>query len=148
MNKGGTIDALKRTIDLILENAGGEIASELYDLKNENFEPWKLSLRLERLNKLLGIEIPQKQVVEMLESLNLSPRSAGGKVECTIPTYRNDLKIEEDLIEEVARMYGYSKFPQTLPGGEIPIQKIPYFKDYKIDEKAKTLLAATGFSEI
>ncbi len=148
VNKGGTIDALKRTVDLILETAGGEIASELYDLKKDDFEPWKLSLRLERLNKLLGIEIPQKKAIEVLELLNLSPKSSGKKVECIIPTYRNDLKIEEDLIEEVARMYGYSNFPQTLPSGEIPIKTIPYFKNYKLDEKVKNLLTAAGFSEI
>ncbi len=148
VNRGGTIDALKRTVDLILENAGGEIASELYDLKKENFEPWKLSLRLDRLNKLLGIEILEKKVLEILTSLNLSPKLQNGKVECTIPTYRNDLKLEEDLIEEVARIYGYSNFPQNLPEGEIPINTIPYFKNYKIDEKVKNLLISSGFSEI
>ncbi|HUQ85398.1 MAG TPA: phenylalanine--tRNA ligase subunit beta [Candidatus Limnocylindrales bacterium] len=148
VNRGGTIDALKRTVDLILECAGGEIASELYDLKKDNFEPWKLSLRIERLNKLLGIEISEKNVLEILESLNLSPKLSSEKVECIIPTYRNDLQIEEDLIEEVARIYGYSKFPQILPSGEIPIDEVPYFKDYKIDEKVKGLLAAAGFSEI
>lgn len=148
VNKDGTIDALKRTVDLILELAGGEIASELIDLKKEDFKPWKLSVRIERLNKLLGIEIPEKKVLEILNLLNLSPKMTSGKIECTIPTYRNDLKIEEDLIEEVARIYGYSKFPQTLPKGEIRIEEIPYFKNYKIDEKIKNLLAAAGFSEI
>ncbi len=148
VNRGGTIDALKRTVDLILDCAGGEIASELYDLKEKEFEPWKLSVRLNRINKLLGLEIPKKKVLEILESLNLSPKLPGDTIECAIPTYRNDLKIEEDLIEEVARVYGYSNFPHTLTSGELPIKEIPYFKDYKIDEKVKKLLTATGFSEI
>lgn len=148
VNAGGTIDTLKRCVDLILDLAGGEIASELYDLKSEKFEPWKLKLRLEKLNKILGIEIPVNEVLSILQNLNLSPKLLKNGVECEIPTYRNDLKIEEDLIEEVARLYGYNKFPKTLPTGEIPSDTIPYFKNYKIDEIAKQILTAGGFSEI
>jgi phenylalanyl-tRNA synthetase beta chain len=150
VNTGGTIDALKRTVDLILEIAGGEIASDLYDTKTANFKPWKLKLRKEKLDKILGIEIPIKRTLEILESLNLSPRHLPGvaSIECTIPTYRNDLKIEEDLIEEVARIHGYNNFPKTMPEGSIPTAQIPYFKDYRLDEKVKNILISAGFSEI
>jgi phenylalanyl-tRNA synthetase beta chain len=173
VNAGGTVDALKRCVDLILQLAGGEIASSLYDLKRSDFLPWKVKLRIERLNKILGIDIPEKKVLSILESLNLKPfpqqhlrgvasqHLGGGRlkamtpprwtskqIECTIPTYRNDLKIEEDLIEEVARLYGYNNFPKTIPTGQIPIKQIPCFKDYKIEEKAKNILKASGFSEI
>ncbi|HSX40063.1 MAG TPA: phenylalanine--tRNA ligase subunit beta [Candidatus Saccharimonadales bacterium] len=148
VNRGGTIDALKRVVDLILETAGGEVASDLYDLKNQDFKPWKLTLRLERLNKILGIEIPKAKVITILESLNLSPKLQTDTVVCTIPTYRNDLQIEEDLIEEVARLYGYNNFPKTLPTGQIPTEQIPYFKDYRVDERVKHILTASGFSEV
>lgn len=160
VNAGGTIDAVRRAADLILEHAGGSIASGLYDLKKEEYKPWKLSLRLERLEFILGIKIPDKQVLELLERLHLNPtivpnvdsgqaRMTERKiVECTIPTYRNDLQIEEDVIEEVARLYGYNNFPKTLPVGEIPTQMIPYFKNYRLDEKVKNILIASGFSEI
>ena len=157
VNGGGTIDALKRCVDLVLEIAGGEVASNLYDIKTQDFKPWKLKLRTERLSKILGIEIPIKKVTDILESLNLSPTHLpgeqrrhleGARIECTIPTYRNDLKIEEDLIEEVARIYGYNNFPKTMPIGEIPTKPIPYFKDYKLDEKVKNILKASGFSEV
>ncbi|OGH24968.1 MAG: hypothetical protein A3B47_02645 [Candidatus Levybacteria bacterium RIFCSPLOWO2_01_FULL_39_24] len=148
VNTGGTIDTLKRAVDLVLEIAGGEIASELYDIKSEDFKPWKLKLRIERLNEILGIEIADKKVLGILETLNLSPVLKNNIIETTIPTYRNDLKIEEDLIEEVARIYGYNNFPKTMPIGEIPTKQIPYFKDYKLDEKVKNILTASGFSEI
>lgn len=166
VNAGGTVDALKRCVDLILEIAGGEISSNLYDIKAEEFKPWKLKLRIERLNKILGIDIPEKRVLSILESLNLNPilkqHLGGGRlkamtpsrwtlgktIECTIPTYRNDLRIEEDLIEEVARLYGYNNFSKTIPQGQIPTKQVPYFKDYKSDEKAKNILKSSGFSEI
>jgi phenylalanyl-tRNA synthetase beta chain len=148
VNAGGTIDTLKRTVDLILELAGGEIASDLYDIKTENFKSWKLKLRKERLDKILGIEIPIKKISAILESLNLQPTFTKNIIEATIPTYRNDLKIEEDLVEEIARIYGYNNFPKTMPEGIVPTLQIPYFKDYRLDEKVKNILTTSGFSEI
>lgn len=167
IDKNGLLPALSKAANLILELAHGEIASQVFDLKKKDFAPWKLNLHLERLNKILGIEIAENKILGILELLNLKPRVILGKsktttpesdsgqarmanriIECTIPTYRNDLQIEEDLIEEVARLYGYNNFPKTMPIGEIPTRQIPYFKDYRIDEKAKQVLRASGFSEI
>ncbi len=162
VNTGGTIRSLERAVDLILDIAGGEIAGEFIDLKKEKFEPWKLSIRIERLNKILGIEIPQEKVLSILGSLNLNPhvkhhleggrrtpsRWTQGVIECTIPTYRNDLRIEEDLIEEVARLYGYNNFPKTVPAGSIPTKTIPFFKDFRLEERIKSILTAADFSEI
>lgn len=153
VNTGGTVDALKRTTDLILEIAGGNIASALIDIKKDLFKPWKLNLRLDRLMFVLGIQIPGKTVVEYLERLNLSPVILNEKknppiIQCTIPTYRNDLKIEEDLIEEVARMHGYNNFPKTMITGETPSKKVPYFRDYRLFESVKRYFAGCGFSEI
>lgn len=149
VNAGGTVEALKRCVDLILELAGGEIASPLYDIKASSFSPWKLKLSKERLDKILGISIEEKKVLKILGDLNLSPKKISKDIiETTIPTHRNDLKIEEDLIEEVARLYGYNNFPKTQPAGQIPITKAPYFKDYLIDERVKNFLISAGFTEI
>jgi len=150
VDKNGTINALKRTVDLILETAGGEIASKLIDIKEKEFNPWKLQMRLDRLEFILGIKIPEERVVNILSRLNLSPaiKERPHVVECTIPSYRNDLKIEEDLIEEVARLYGYNNFPKTMLVGETPKKTIPYFKDYRLFDKAKFIMAASGFSEV
>jgi phenylalanyl-tRNA synthetase beta chain len=147
-NNGGTLDTLKRTVDLVLEFAGGTVASKIVDIKKEDFNPWKLTLRLSRLEYVLGIKIPDREVLNILDRLNLSPVLENTAIECTIPTYRGDLKIEEDLIEEVARLYGYNNFPKTLPIGEVPVQIIPYYKDYAADLKLKNLLTGGGFSEV
>ncbi|MBI4091808.1 MAG: phenylalanine--tRNA ligase subunit beta [Candidatus Levybacteria bacterium] len=148
VNSGGTIDALQRAVDLVLELAGGEIASSLIDIKKEDFIPWRLELNNERLNKILGIEIKETEVISLLERVSLSPKASRGIIQTTIPTYRNDLKIEEDLIEEVARFYGYNNFPKTMPAGAIPTGAIPYFKDFRLEEKIKSVLTGAGFSEV
>src|SRR3989344_4355808 len=155
VDKGGTLKTLARAAQLVIELAGGNIASKVYDLKKpaslqgeQEFEPWKLNLRIDRLNKILGIEIPQKKIVSILESLNLNPTIKSNVITCLIPTYRNDLTIEEDLIEEVARIYNYNNFPKTIPFGQIPTLKVPYFKDYKVEKKAKNILKSSRFSEI
>lgn len=149
VNKGGTVNALARVVELILDISGGEISSPLYDIKKGDFLPWKVNLNLHILNKILGIDIPKTKVIEILERLNLTTKKiSDDKISVTIPTYRNDLQIEEDIIEEVARLYGYNNFPKTLPSGQIPTSTIPYFRDYKLEEKVKKTLQANGFSEV
>lgn len=148
IDKNGMLPALYRACNLILSLSEGKIASDIFDLKEKNFGPSKLNLSLERLNKILGFELPKEKVMNVLNSLNLSPVIKKNAITCTIPTYRNDLKIEEDLIEEVARLYGYNNFPKTIPSGEIPTKKIPYSKDYRLDEKVKNIFKSAGFSEI
>ncbi len=149
VNSGGTIEALQRCVDLILEIAGGEIASEIYDLKKGDFSPWNVNLNLQRLNKLLGISIEERTVLNILKRLNLNPKKISKDIiKVTVPTYRNDLKIEEDIVEEVSRLYGYNNFPKTLPEGKIPTKTAPYFKDYRLEERIKGTLKSCGFSEI
>lgn len=147
-NIGGTIDTLKRTVNLILKTTRGQIASDISDVKKDGFTPWKVNLSIQRLERILGIKIDDNKTLNLLKRLNLSPLLKNAFIECTIPTYRADIQIEEDLIEEVARLYGYNNFPKTLPIGEIPVKKIPYFKDYNLDHKIKNLLTSAGYSEI
>lgn len=147
-DKGGVINSLTRAVNLILENAGGEIASEIIDLKKQEFKPWRLELGLEKPEKVLGIKIPTREVGEILDKLNLNPKINGDKITCTIPTYRGDLKIEEDLIEEVARIYGYNRFPKTLPAAIQTNQKVPYYFDNSINQSLREMLIASGYSEL
>jgi len=155
VDAGGTVFALKRCVELILQIAGGVVASDIYDLKEKDlpagkagFLPWKVKVKLDKLERHLGFKISNKEVLNILERLNLSPVIKNDLLEIEVPTYRNDLKIDEDIIEEVARLYGYNRIEKKMPTGQIPIQKIEYFKDYSNEQKAKEILVAAGFSEI
>ncbi|MCJ7740357.1 phenylalanine--tRNA ligase subunit beta [Candidatus Microgenomates bacterium] len=148
VDKGGLLNTLITAANLIMDLGGGEIASEVIDLKQQEFNPWQLDLSLSRLAKILGIKIPGSTVVTILKNLSLNPQIKGGIISVTVPTYRSDLKIEEDLIEEVARVYGYNNFPKTLPSGSTPVDKIAYYKDYSLEEKVNQFLTACGFTEV
>ena len=147
-DKGGTTRSIMRAAGLILRLAGGQVASDLIDLKKEKFEPWKITLTEEKLEKVLGIKIDTKSIIDILSRLNLAPRKTIKGIECTVPTYRADLKIEEDVAEEVARIYGYNKFPLTLPSGQIVKDKIPYYFDDSMHLKLKEILIGSGYTEV
>ena len=146
-DKGGTVRSLTRAANLILDLAGGEIASKVIDLKEKKYEPKNLTLSFSKLEKVLGITIPSADVVQILAKLNLAPKAGKLGVTCNVPTYRGDIQIEEDLIEEVARSYGYNRFPTTIPEGRVRGQKNPYYFDDSLILKVKSILASCGYSE-
>jgi phenylalanyl-tRNA synthetase beta chain len=100
-----------RAAQLILETAGGELLSGFVEAGATGHRPKVLALRLARLKQILGVEFPPDVVVDALNRLRLQPVLRNDHVECTIPSYRLDLNIEVDLVEEVARVVGYDKVP-------------------------------------
>jgi phenylalanyl-tRNA synthetase beta chain len=146
-DKGGTVSSLTRAVNLILDLAGGEVASKIMDLKKEKYEPENLFLSFDKLEKILGIKIPENETVQILSKLNLSPKKSKLGINCKVPSYRGDIKIEEDLIEEVARLYGYNKFPMTMPTGKVNNRQIPYYFDDNQMLYIKNLLVSCGYSE-
>ncbi|MED7818484.1 MULTISPECIES: phenylalanine--tRNA ligase subunit beta [unclassified Francisella] len=110
--------AMKLAIKLITEFAGGDVApihgSE--DLESLN-KQIKINLSIDKLNRVLGTEFNLDYVTKVLEALHMSVDTTfdSNFIEVTPPSYRFDMEIPEDLIEEVARIYGYSKLPETMP---------------------------------
>lgn len=147
LDPNGTIIALNHALSLILELAGGRTASDIIDNKEKEFIPSNVSLNPERLKKVLGISITKNEVFNILDKLNLSPKLIKNEIICIIPTYRLDLKIEEDIIEEVARIYGYNLFPKSLPKNPPSVKTIAYQFSDEIEKKVKNILVGTGFSE-
>lgn len=103
---------------LIAEWAGGQVSSGVVDVYPAPAEPQVVNLRPERARALLGASFTDEQMIDALGRLGLSPTTEGGKLRTVIPPYRVDLRLEEDLIEEVARVIGYDQIPSKLPSGE------------------------------
>ncbi|MCP3890976.1 MAG: phenylalanine--tRNA ligase subunit beta [Desulfobulbaceae bacterium] len=142
----GTINALNRATQLICELSGGQAADEGIDRFPGNKELTILPLSVSRTNTLLGIDINADQLSGMLESIDLScTQQDSDNLSVTVPSFRVDLEREADLVEEVARLYGYNNIPTTLPSVNLsyPEQDSNRLKRLAISKKLTTV----GYTE-
>jgi len=136
--------ASKRTAQLITQVAGGKVAKGVVDIYPKKPEQKEVTLRLGRLSKLLGVELPSGEVVKILSSLSFQPQQKNDAIICAVPSWRSDVYREADLIEEVARFYGYSKIPTEH---KISIEVVPVDSRQKLAESIGTYLNGCGFYE-
>jgi phenylalanyl-tRNA synthetase beta chain len=136
--------ASQRTAQLIVEFAGGRVAKGMVDAYPRRPQPRQVSMRLYRLNKLLGIDVPQDAVMKILSALQFEPRLQDDSVVCIAPTWRSDIQREADLIEEVARVYGYDKVPTRK---RIQIEAMPADARQKLAEAVGGFLNGCGYYE-
>jgi len=144
----GLIVALNRATQLMAELSGGKVARGIKDEYPQVYEPKKICLSFSALNSTLGCKISSQNVKEILSLLGFKIRKESeGSVEIGVPSFRaHDVKDEVDLIEEIARIYGYEKIPSTMPAGPIPRERIE--NERKITAKAQEILAALGLQEV
>ncbi len=138
--------ALKRAANLILEVAGGKVSSEIVDLYPNKIEDFQVFLSYEKMDRLIGAEIPRETVKNILASLDIKLNSVTeGGLGLTIPSYRVDVTREADVIEEILRVYGYNNvaFSHKL-NTSISFSE---FDDIKIENVIANQLTALGFSE-
>ena len=105
------VDASARAAQLISELAGGAIARGMVDVYPRRRKPVRVRLRLSRVKRVLGVTPPAAHVRRILGGLGLPLRARGGVLDVEIPSFRRDLSIEVDLVEEIIRVWGYDKLP-------------------------------------
>lgn len=138
----GVIPAINRAAQLITEIAGGEICSGIVDVYPGKRDAINIKLRPERVNFVLGTEITPDGMRDILTRLGFV---VSDTFEVTVPTFRPDVNQEIDLVEEIARVYGFDNIPTTLPRGDIPIPKVDSKEDLR--ERVKTYLLQCGMME-
>jgi len=136
--------ASKRTAQLIAQISGGKVARGVVDIYPKKPKPKEVTLRLLRLGRLLGIEIPSEEVVRILSALSFKPQIKGDLIICSVPSWRSDIYREIDLIEEVIRVYGYNKIPTER---KIEIEALPLDSRQKFTQSLGTYMNGCGFYE-
>jgi phenylalanyl-tRNA synthetase beta chain len=115
------LPALKRATQLIAEISGGKIASGIIDIYPGRKEVDPISLTTKKVARVLGIEISYEKIVTVLESLGFQCTLIGaGELQVARPYWRTDVRLAEDLVEEIVRIIGYDELPTTLPSGALP----------------------------
>jgi len=142
-----TESAINRAAQLIQELAGGQIAKGLIDVYPQKTYPKRIKLNLDYVESLLGVKIPEREMKNILKSLNFKfHESRTREIMVEIPTRRLDILIPEDLIEEIGRVYGYDKILSTFPIAAL----VPPRRNEEIfwEDMAKNILKEAGFTEV
>jgi phenylalanyl-tRNA synthetase beta chain len=115
----GLVDAGARAAALIAELGGGTVARGLLDAYPRRRRPVRVRLRMSRVQRVLGVAPPPATARRILAGLQLPVRSRGRDLEVRVPSFRRDLAIEDDLVEEIIRVWGYGRIPTTFSRGEV-----------------------------
>ncbi len=136
-------EAIDRACQLVEEMGAGEVVGGMVDIYPEKREPVRVPFDADAVNKLLGTEISEEDMLAYFKKIDLGydPETK----EVIAPTFRQDLFRLADLAEEVARFYGYDNIPTTLPTGEATTGKLSY--KLRIEEVARDIAEFCGFSQ-
>jgi phenylalanyl-tRNA synthetase beta chain len=141
--------ASRRCAELIRELAGGEILAGVVDVYPGHREPARIDLSRRELLRLMGADVPNAEIEAILGALGFEPKRHGIAVEavweCRQPSWRQDVSREVDLIEEVARHYGFDKFPPRLHPSKQPSARLPHAE---AEDRLRERLIGLGYQEI
>ncbi|MDD2489955.1 MAG: phenylalanine--tRNA ligase subunit beta [Bacilli bacterium] len=138
--------ALNRAAYLLQKYASGKVLKGIIGYNNGNQEPIIIDIALTKINRVLGIELKDEDVKDVFERLDFEYQYQNDVFKVTVPTRRLDIKIEEDLIEEIGRIYGYDQIPGILPITKIKKGNIGHQND--ILKKLRKRLEGLGLTEV
>lgn len=141
-----TIFCLQEAVKLAGEIAGGKLAGEILDAYAELVQKRKIEFDFSRIENLLGIEVAEEEVKQILSSVGFGVEIVGGKASVLIPTHRIDVMKVNDIIEEIARIYGYEKI--EAKNAETPIRQVKQEIAWTLDRKIKKIFEGIGFVEV
>lgn len=136
-------EAINRACQLIEELGAGEVVGGMIDVYPVKKESRRIPFDAAKVNKLLGTDIEEAQMLQYFGKLDLGFDAETKEV--IVPTFRQDLERPADIAEEVARFYGYDNIPTTLPSGEATTGGLSY--KLRIEQMAREVAEFCGFSQ-
>ena len=140
-----TIASTNRVAELILESGGGTLVGEVIDVIARKLDLAPVELDLREIRRILGEELSTIEISRILTRLGFVMMAGSeGRYLVGIPSWRLDVEREIDIIEELARLHGYDKFPNTLPAYSGEVRDLP---DARKDARLRSSLLALGYNE-
>jgi len=136
-------EAIDRVASLIKEVAGGNIAKGAVDIYPQKTYPAKINLDIKKVESILGKTVSKTEIIRIMKSLGFG---VDANLRVTVPTIRQDIKIQEDLIEEIARIIGYNNIEAKAPLGLLGITKTDDI--LTVTNKVKSIFEGMGFTEV
>ncbi len=142
-----TVMALKRALHLIEELNCGKVSRMHVDVNTGNsVEPRELTVSIDKVNKCLGIEVPNEEILKIMKNLTFAPKIEGDNLTIQVPAYREDIETYQDIAEEVIRLYGYEHVvPAFMPSAKVTIGGLNLVQ--KSELKLKKALCSVGAYE-
>ena len=138
--------ALLTGISLFDKWTDGNVAGKIHDWYPETFKPKKVSVTKTKAFSYLGTQLPDREIIMMLKPLGFETQVDQTTIEVMVPSWRSrDITIAQDIIEELARIYGYHLLPAQLPTGQLPEFQLP--KILTLEGRIKPLLKGWGYTE-
>lgn len=144
----GVVNALNRAAQLIADLSGGTVCKNyINEYPNKIPAVRDISLRINRIRELIGMEISAKDVLKILRSIGMNVKKNGkGAYLVTPPACRVDVSREIDLIEEVIRLYGYDRVPSNMP--DVFVTEMEEIPRLKLEKKIRKVMVGSGYTEI
>ncbi len=142
-----TARAAARAAQLICRLTGATLVPGRVDVTVRDFQPTRIVLRPQRVEELLGVSLSEEQITNILRALGMDVKETPDGLLCTVPTFRPDIEREVDLIEEIARIYGYQSIPEPTS------TRIPYLvpeeePEVPVRKRVIPVLLGQGFHEV
>ena len=146
IDKEGACRAADRAVERMLHLGGGKLLAGAIDEYPVPFEPKSIRMKVSKVNRILGTSLEKEKICNILQSLEFSLRDLdAASLEVVPPSFRPDIRQGEDLVEEVARLYGYDEIPTQMP--KAPISVVLLDAEKRAEDKARDVLVGMGFHE-
>lgn len=139
------LPAFAKGVELITELSGGAVASKLYDIYPKPYRPYAVSVSRTKTDAYIGMHLSDKEITEILKPLGFQTKVTKDVITVTVPSFRRDVTIDVDIIEELARIYGYHNITSTLPDSTPPVVMPDPTLNW--EEEIKVRLRDWGFTE-
>ena len=129
----GVVRSLNRFSDLFFAEIGVDCLPGICDINASKTTQSAILVRENRWNKLLGMDVPKASAATILTSLGFAVVEKNDNLETTSPSWRSDINREDDLVEEIGRVWGYEHIPEVAPTGTTPLGRIAPFPQFLLD---------------